>query len=121
MTADLALLASDPTSLDVFARLESLPSIDEVVITSMEDDRPPRGNANVYFVWTSLGDLLYVGQSRDVRRRLLQHRAASPWWCYAATCTVVRDASLDEADLIERNCIESLAPLFNVQHNRRAR
>lgn len=73
-----------------------------------------QGEVVVYFVYSAEFELLYVGQTNDVRRRLREHRRLSQWWPLAdeVLYAVVgeRGAALDaEADMIG-----DLAPLYNV-------
>lgn len=61
---------------------------------------------------------LYVGYSRDVARRLTQHRQQKSWWPLVDQITVGLCDSRDKALEEERCRIAMMKPLFNVVGNR---
>jgi len=92
----------------------------EVVVCPMPETRAARGQMNVYFVYDHDWDLLYIGQTGNVRRRLMQHRRADPWWWEdAAFALVMTGNTRDEAATIERSTIEVTNPPGNHHYRRR--
>lgn len=66
----------------------------------------------VYTFYDVAGTPLYVGQSGEVVRRMLQHRISSPWfwWSASAEAQVVDPA---DARRIEADRIRDLDPTYN--------
>lgn len=61
------------------------------------------------------GELLYVGSTNDMRRRILEHRRLSDWWSRASWVKFATVSSLSLAREFERDLISTLAPLHNVR------
>lgn len=68
-----------------------------------------------YMLTDKAGRPLYVGSSRDVARRMRQHRS-KPFWGMAAAYTTWEHASIDEAEAHELALLESTAPEWNTAH-----
>lgn len=110
----LPVLASDPGQIEQAADPAGYVSIE-----TLPDGRPPQGEVNVYIAYGAAGEVLYIGRSTNVRRRLTQHRLCrASWWKDAATVRVIAGLTYDEAVAIEQACIEAGGPRDNVQHNR---
>lgn len=93
----------------------------QVVITYAPDERPARGPMNVYFVYDAAWELLYIGQTLNVRRRLRQHRNKNSWWWNtAAHALVIAGNTRDEAAVLEQSAIGAAAPPGNSHHRRPA-
>lgn len=75
-----------------------------------------RGPVWLYRLYDRQGDLLYIGQSSDVDRRLAEHAANQPWWAEVDLdrTTRVECATRAEALLAERDAIRSDRPRCNI-------
>lgn len=62
-------------------------------------------------------DLLYVGVTTDLNRRLREHRRTKPWYWQVARVTAAEFATIDEARVAEERAIASERPSRNVHHN----
>lgn len=67
----------------------------------------------VYRAFDSYGLLLYIGCSKDVRKRMAQHQSQSMWHRYAETIAIIGPYPRDEALRRETAAIESEASYFN--------
>lgn len=78
----------------------------------MGDDRP----IVVYRLFDAEGDLLYVGCTTDMVRRVVHHRmpSGSPWWPLVASYTMTEYPTHEEAFSAETVAIRTEAPRFNV-------
>lgn len=70
--------------------------------------------SGVYFLWRE-NDLLYVGQSRLVGQRLIEHEKASVIPFTHHTCL---QCNYDQLDTVEYDYIEHLKPPYNKQIHR---
>lgn len=75
---------------------------------------PTRGQVVVYVAYAADNTVLYVGRTKDIRRRLLQHRRLAPWWQYA-THVLYLPVERGEAEATETAMIRAGEPIFNVQ------
>lgn len=73
---------------------------------------------DVYRVYDSRGQLLYVGASVNVFKRFHEHRAYAPWWYWARTGTVHRYENRRMARHVEALAIRDEMPRFNVTRER---
>lgn len=74
----------------------------------------------VYYAWDKDGDLLYVGVTDDLPRRLAGHRQAhAEWTRYAVRLTWDRYATRDEGEWVESRQIKTLLPRYNIRDNGR--
>lgn len=73
----------------------------------------PSTRAVVYIVHSGAGDLLYVGVTGDLRRRMYVHKCKSAWWAADIEITVESFASRVEADAREVDLIKALKPPHN--------
>lgn len=68
----------------------------------------------VYTLYAANGDALYVGQTADLSRRLAQH-ARKLWWGDVDRVEATRHPDRDAARHRERQLIDDLEPLWNIQ------
>lgn len=71
--------------------------------------------ATVYRFFADDGELLYVGCSGSVVKRIEQHRHTRDWWPRVSVVTVEHFPSLAAGRAAEREAIGSEAPAYNVQ------
>jgi predicted GIY-YIG superfamily endonuclease len=69
----------------------------------------------VYRLWDESGSLLYVGISRTLTNRLLQHNANQPWADEIDSVTGKRFASREKARAAEISAIQTEHPKYNKQ------
>jgi hypothetical protein len=74
-----------------------------------------RGVPYVYFLVLATGEVGYIGVSRDVERRLKQHRRTKSWWTDVQYVYAEPRPSLDEALAMEADCIAVTNPCHNSQ------
>lgn len=77
----------------------------------------------VYRVYDApTNDLLYIGQTSDLKVRLWLHRAPSrsPWWPSVENVEATRPTTKQAAIRYERMAIASDRPRHNIQHTNRA-
>lgn len=74
------------------------------------------GEMTVYSAFTSEGELLYIGKTRNLTNRMRRHRGDRKWWEFAGVLRTVDGLTWDEATDVEVALIKSLAPLFNQAH-----
>ena len=72
---------------------------------------------SVYRCFSSAGELLYVGASRNAFGRLAEHRLRSPWFADVASIRIDACETPEEAFAAEREAIHLESPKFNVAHN----
>lgn len=68
----------------------------------------------VYVLVDAADQALYVGSSRDVARRVREHRN-KPWWSLVADVEVYAQPDWELAKFVERGLIRRLSPEFNRQ------
>lgn len=73
----------------------------------------------VYLAYAEDNTLLYVGHTRDVRKRMACHRATAEWPHDVARIAVEEYPTAEEARWVERTYIADLEPLHNVRGNPR--
>ena len=81
--------------------------------------RRPGSDPVVYVLVDEADRALYVGSTKDVARRVGEHRRRQPWWPDVARVEVYPMEAWDVALYVERNLISRLAPRHNVQCNSR--
>lgn len=70
------------------------------------------------YMWTDASGVpIYYGITKDMHSRQTTHARYGAWGVFAASCTVERRPSRDEALAFERELIERDRPIFNRQHN----
>lgn len=79
-------------------------------------DERTNDNTTLYKQYDSDGTLLYVGVTRDVHKRLIQHGCHSPWWKQVQLVKLEHFNSHDEAIKAERNAVINEKPLWNEIH-----
>src|SRR5581483_10653325 len=67
----------------------------------------------LYRFYDRVGQLLYIGISRNLHARWGQHEAEKTWWPLAAKRTVVMYPSRAEAEKAEKAAIRSERPVHN--------
>lgn len=70
--------------------------------------------ASVYIVIDKADNPIYVGASRDVNRRLREHKSRD-WWHLARKIEIYEQPDWEIALYVERNLIRRWSPEFNVQ------
>ncbi len=71
----------------------------------------------VYRLYNADNELLYVGTTNNLERRMQSHRYDKPWWPNVADIQTETFASAVEAVEAERAQIKSLEPKHNVIHH----
>lgn len=76
----------------------------------------------LYWFYDAWGELLYVGQSNDITRRLREHERDAPWWPRFVAGGTWRPSaevyySLGDVLAAERVAIVRDRPLYNDTHN----
>lgn len=104
-----------------------------MLVTTLGERLALSGRSGVYVVRNGAGRVAYVGQSRDVGRRLQQHRRASSSFGNAirsedsddwrvvllsvAECAKVTGLPCGNLDDAEKAMISTMKPAYNSQHN----
>ena len=70
---------------------------------------------SVYRCFNADGVLLYVGSTRDVDRRMVQHKSNSHWFDCVASTNHEHHKSQDEMLRAERAAIKAERPLYNIK------
>lgn len=68
----------------------------------------------VYEAFDAFGNLLYVGITNDLKRRLSEHRRSAKWWSQQTEIKHTVHASRDDAKEHETQLIEFACPVFNI-------
>lgn len=71
----------------------------------------------VYRLFDEAGTLLYVGVTKDVSRRFVEHRCERPWWFMVRSTTIQRFDDQAAAEVAEREAIETEGPIYNISHS----
>jgi hypothetical protein len=69
--------------------------------------------ADLYRMYDTDGQLLYIGQSISLAERLGQHRAGSAFWSAVRTITVEPHPDASAARLAEARAIQAERPIHN--------
>lgn len=72
-------------------------------------------NPETAYDYTNKGTLLYVGATKNLKRRLSEHRVSSAWFDEMVDIEVVEFDNVDDAADLEINSIQTLQPKYNVQ------
>lgn len=81
--------------------------------------RAGNGPTAVYQLFDHRGNLLYVGITNNVQRRMRQHSKSKEWWGQVNRREVHWCDSRQSAAYREAAVIKTRRPIHNVQHNRR--
>jgi predicted GIY-YIG superfamily endonuclease len=73
---------------------------------------------SLYRFFDSRGDLLYIGVTNRIPRRLDEHHENKPWYHEVAQVKVEHLSDRDTALRTEKAAIETEHPKYNVVHNR---
>lgn len=85
-------------------------------------DEPRRaGHTALYRFFGSDGDLLYVGITKRLEKRLQEHAVSSSWWSKATAHSIEWYASRTAAGRAERTAIRDEKPTHNIMHTPRNR
>ena len=76
-----------------------------------------RGQPVTYRFWCD-GTLLYIGQTTDFERRIVEHAAEKKWWPYVTHYRVEEFPSPGAAISAEAAAIRDELPVFNIAGNR---
>jgi predicted GIY-YIG superfamily endonuclease len=68
----------------------------------------------LYEAYDAFGNLLYVGITNDLKRRLNEHRRSAKWWTQQTEVRHTYYASRDEAKEQESRVIAERSPGFNI-------
>lgn len=82
---------------------------------TLPDVIPARCGHLVYIVRDVDGQVLYVGVTRNLYRRLASHTSRSPWFSAASTISLLPCRTRHAAEALERRTITSLRPKHNIQ------
>lgn len=74
------------------------------------------GGASIYVFRDAEGEIIYVGCTVDLTRRLTEHRCKSPWWDEVAQVDHFDFADEALARERERDAIRAVRPRHNFQH-----
>lgn len=86
------------------------------MIATYAVDENPQGRTCVYRLYDADNRLLYIGMSRDPKRRWAQHQAQrKPWWPDVVSRQVVWFPTRVIAEVVEREAIKEEHPLHNVK------
>lgn len=77
----------------------------------------PDEKTSLYRFYNSRHQLLYIGITNNITRRLTQHDADKPWFHQAATIKVEHYPTRKEALAHEAAAIVAEKPLYNIHHN----
>lgn len=72
----------------------------------------------LYRLWSSSGDLLYIGVTVDLARRMTQHRKVQPWWDDVAMCGIQVLPTRSAAFAAEATAVATESPRHNVKLKR---
>jgi predicted GIY-YIG superfamily endonuclease len=75
---------------------------------------------SLYRFFNPTGELLYIGITNRVPRRLDEHGDDKPWYLEVARVTVEHHTDRHAALRAEKNAIKAERPRYNIQHNRAA-
>lgn len=67
----------------------------------------------VYAVDDAHGNLLYVGQTTDLNRRLQEHARLAVWWQFADSVETFSRPTREAAQSLERELIRGCKPSYN--------
>jgi hypothetical protein len=65
-------------------------------------------------MYSAGGDLVYVGVTNHLPKRLTQHRNDKPWWSVVTDVRIQHFDSRDEASAAEAVAIKDEDPLYNI-------
>ena len=68
----------------------------------------------LYRLWDTHGQLLYIGITTHVPSRMRQHRKDKPWWNQVANITSEQYATRKEAEQHEKHAIRHEHPKYNI-------
>lgn len=71
----------------------------------------------VYEVYAADGSPIYVGMTRNIKKRMVAHRKASAWWPWAVSLAVTLVPCAELTRQYEWARIGSLTPPFNKARN----
>jgi predicted GIY-YIG superfamily endonuclease len=78
-----------------------------------------RGTTSLYRFYSGSGELLYIGITNRIPRRLNEHSDEKPWYHEVARITVEHLPDRRTALRAETHAIKNERPKFNIQHNQR--
>ena len=71
-------------------------------------------SVSIYRHYDQYGNLLYVGISKSIIKRTLQHEASSEWFEKVVAITVTRHRTIREAESAEAMAIAIEKPIHNI-------
>lgn len=78
----------------------------------MSDQRP----VHVYALFNDEGQALYVGITKNIRRRFQEHARLAAWWPEASRYQDIPISNMRDARTVERALIRAYRPNHNVRH-----
>lgn len=114
MSSDLATVGAPPANADNRPYVKLAITTDSLGV--LRNRTMPR--SAVYRVFARNGDLLYVGCSSQLVRRMTQHTHKAHWWQHAAVITF-DFMPRHEGFRVEALALATEGPLWNWQGNRR--
>ncbi len=75
---------------------------------------PSAGEFAVYWLYGADGTLLYMGMTRDVRRRMREHAGQRPWWPKVVKIVTEVHPTPAKAEARENVAIYMDSPVHNV-------
>lgn len=81
-------------------------------MTKLTDDSKP---TSVYIAYDKDGQIIYVGITHELPRRLDRHSVDSPWWPQSRRIDVEHYSSRPRARAREKLLIMAFSPPFNVE------
>lgn len=73
----------------------------------------------LYRLHDEAGELLYIGRTNDLRRRMTRHAEVQPWWREVFRSTVETLPDLDALKAAEKAAILAERPKYNIVYNGR--
>ena len=76
------------------------------------DNRP----IHVYSIFNDEGNALYVGITRNIRRRFQEHARLAAWWSEAHRYQDIQMTNMTDARTVEKALIRAYQPNHNIRH-----
>jgi excinuclease UvrABC nuclease subunit len=78
----------------------------------MSDQRP----VHVYAIFNQEGHALYVGTTKNLRRRFQEHARLAAWWGEASRYQDIQISNMRDARTVELALIRAYQPHHNIRH-----
>lgn len=80
------------------------------------DKIPLKNIPAVYFIYNIQKKLIYIGQTRKLLERTVNHFVSDRWFKMCAQYLSYIDVEIEDLRLVEANRIKEFRPIFNTQH-----